>query len=139
MVCAIVSALFHFDENPVVITIFVCIAVTILLFVGNEKIIVYPDRFIYCHGSLMGLFDKKLAYYFKDIKEITFEGIYSWGLDNLTDRLPLHVPDPTNKLYILMKSGKEKEINSRIYKNDLREAVQHIIIQLNRKENSEGI
>jgi len=66
----LISALLHYRENPVGITIAVAIIVFILLIIGNDEIYVYSDKIVHTDNSLMAMLLKtsKASYDIKDIK-----------------------------------------------------------------------
>lgn len=65
------SALLHFDENPVVISIFLFICGLLFLFLGDDQIDVYSDRVVHYNNSVAHLLslDKPAVYSIKDIRK----------------------------------------------------------------------
>lgn len=65
------SALLHFDENPVVISIFLFICVILFLFLGDDQVDIYRDRVVHYNNSLAHLLslDKPTVYSIKDIRK----------------------------------------------------------------------
>lgn len=129
----IISGIIHLKENPVVITIVVGLLTLMLLYVGNENIIVYESKFVYQYGSLIKSWAWSRKFYYRDIERIECDGIFTKALNILTDRLPVAV-NPYNKIHIMLKDGNTDEIRSRIYKQDLKKAMQEIKLQLEKSK-----
>jgi|GEM_PF-5160549 len=129
----IINGIIHFNENPIVITIIVGVLTLMLLYVGIENIMVYENKFVYQYGSLIKTWIRRKEFYYKDIEQVKYDGIFSKGLDILFDRIPITV-DPYNKIVVVLKDGRSEEIHSKIYKQDLKRAMKEIIIQLEKSK-----
>ena len=127
IIITIVAAMLHIQENPIVISVGVAFLVLIFLISGNESITVYTDSFSYTYGGILKLFSKKVFYY-QDLKEVTCEGIFGYGLDKITDSLK--ISDPNNSIDIVFKNNETEQVRSRIYKDGLTEAVKVINYEL---------
>jgi hypothetical protein len=56
--------------------------------------------------------------------------LYTLALVKLTDLVPINVGDPWNRVTIIYKNGSTEDIETKVYKDKLREAIQHINEQL---------
>ena len=70
-VVALVYALAHYNENPVVIIVFACICVFCIFFIGDDQVTVYADRIVHSSNSLLSLIlnSKGRTIYLAEIKK----------------------------------------------------------------------
>lgn len=54
-VCAFVYSVVHFEENPVVVSIFACLCIFFVFILGEDQIKVYSDRVVHSTNSLASL------------------------------------------------------------------------------------
>jgi hypothetical protein len=69
-VAVTIAAITHFDENPIVISVIVCVLSCMVLFFYDEELLVFEDRFIYRPGFALPNAAKGKEYYFRDVKEV---------------------------------------------------------------------
>jgi hypothetical protein len=64
-------AIYNFNENPVVISIFIAVLLFVLLFTGPKIILIYPDRFVIQYDAPLRRFWWTSTYSFEGVKEFT--------------------------------------------------------------------
>src|SRR5688572_12090007 len=74
-VVAMVYALAHYEENPVVIIVFACFCVFAILILGDDEITVYSDRIVQSKNSIGSLIFnvKAKTFYLNEIKSAYLE------------------------------------------------------------------
>jgi hypothetical protein len=133
----ILSAIVNFKENPIVTTLAIILFIFLFFWVGAESLVVYHDRFIDKWNTLFDLLHRSKTYYYKDIKSISLDGIYTQTFDMIEDVLTnVTTIDPWNSIELEFKNGKTKSIDTRIYKGDLRMAMKYILQAFRNYNNS---
>ena len=64
-VIAIIISYQHFDENRVVISIFISLCLLFILFIGDEQINVYSDKVVHSNNSIVSLIFKSKGKVYK--------------------------------------------------------------------------
>jgi hypothetical protein len=72
------AAIYNFNENPVVISIFIAVLLFVLLCTGSQTIMVYPDRFVIQDDAPLRRFWFTQTYNFVNVKGFTSEGGKIW-------------------------------------------------------------
>ncbi|MFN8165156.1 MAG: hypothetical protein U0X76_03030 [Bacteroidia bacterium] len=130
----VISAAVNFNQNHVATTIAIIFFGFLFVWIGQPSVVVYQDRFDYKFGSLFNLLNTHTTYFYKDIKSISLDGLYTQTFDMIEDSLPKSylIPDTWNSIELEFKDGKRKSIGTRIYKGDLRNAVEFILQEYKR-------
>lgn len=98
------AGLFHFDENPVFISILVVLLTLLVLFLNYESIIVFSDRFVYIPGFSIPWKKPFIEFPYKDLQTVVSPVYYE------VKHLPkgkayLNEVDPRRKIHILYKNN----------------------------------
>ena len=110
---------FHFNENPVVVGVFVFILLVLACFSSYDFISVNDTAFIIQHKRAFNINVSVRKFELKDIKKINATLNLDRETDFLSDYLTIITPmafTSFNKLDFEMKDGKKKHVNSEIYK-----------------------
>jgi hypothetical protein len=117
---------FNFLENPILISIIICFIVFMLLLPGHNMVIVYSDgiEFRVKHKAI-GKLSRHWYFHFNDIEsldvnlQLTEQGfIISELIGSGILSLSLW-----NTINVKLKNGKEKIINTKVYKDDIVKAL----------------
>jgi hypothetical protein len=65
------AAIYHFNENPVVISIFIAVVLFLLLTTGPETIVIYSDRFVIQTDAPLGKLWWTRTYSFEGVKKFS--------------------------------------------------------------------
>lgn len=126
----IIGASIHLSENIIGLSVFISLLTILIVFVADDQIKIYKDKFVYCRNFFFPLFDRTITYYYSELKWIGFEGFYTESLDIFTDTFEIPIVDPTNKIQIISKDGKVRTIDTFIYKSELKKAFSTMYGQL---------
>lgn len=125
---AIGAGLLHFNENPVVISIFIVLLILLILFLHYESIVVFGDRFVYVPGFSIPWKKPYLEFQFKDLQTVISPGHYE--VQDLPRRKAyLNEVDPRRKIHILYKNN-----SSELYSTSIPWGYLHIAGQVINKE-----
>ena len=133
---AIAYLIIHFNENPVVIGVFIAVALFLFIISGTEYIIVYPDRFEIKSDALINISKAKTTFSYQEIEGVsgepapTTEEIITYTLLSPFTRLR---KTEGRKLYIQLKNEKEVLLRIDIYSEALSKAITVINNQLSKK------
>lgn len=133
---AITYLMIHFNENPVVIGVFIALALFLFIFSGTEYIIVYPDQFEIKSDALINISKAKTTFSYQEIEGVsgepapTTEEVATYIILKLFIRMR---NTEGRKLYIKLKNGKELLCWLDIYSPDLSKAITVINNQLKEK------
>jgi hypothetical protein len=133
---AIAYLIIHFNENRVVVGIFIALALLLFIISGTEYIVVYPDRFEIKSDALINISKAKRSFAYQEINGVsgepapTTEEIITYTLLRPFTRLR---KTEGRKLYIQLKNGKEVLFWIDIYSQDLSKAITMINNQLVKK------
>ena len=108
VVCVIIigAGIFHFNENPVLITILIIVLLCVILFYNEEELIVYDSKFAYRSAFSLPNSSGKV-YQFKDLKKVVYPVEYV--VDSLPKKqLYRNNMDPRDKIHIIYKNGNEE-------------------------------
>jgi len=69
-VFGLIYSLFYFDENPIIISLVVFLCLLAILFIGDDQIVLYPDRLVHMTNSFASLIfrQKGKTYEIQNIK-----------------------------------------------------------------------
>lgn len=133
---AIAYLIIHFNENPVVIGVFIALALFLFIISGTEYIIVYPDRFEIKSDALINISKAKTTFSYQEIEGVsgepapTAEEIATYIILRSFIRMR---STEARKLYIQLKNGQELICWIDIYSQDLTKAISVINNQLSNK------
>lgn len=125
------SGLLHFDENPVVISIFLLICVLLFLFLGDDQIDVYSDRVVHYNNSLAHLLslDKPTVYSIKDIRKASLPDT-SVGVTGtvvallLAAVLPKQSGQNSYPIFLELKNGKTVRVQTYLRAHHMKKVVE---------------
>jgi hypothetical protein len=123
---AIAYLIIHFNENPVLIGIFIALTLLFFSISGTEYIIVYPDRFEIKSDALIYLSKVKSSFSYQEIEGVsgepapTTQEIITYILLRPFTRLR---KTEGRKLYIQLKNGKELLYWIDIYSQELSKVI----------------
>ena len=105
-IVAIGAGIYHFNENPVFITILIIVLSCLILFFYEEELIIYDNKFVY--KSVLSLPNSRgKEYFFKDIKEVIYP--VDDDVKNLQKKyLYRNNLDPQEKIHIIYKNVNEE-------------------------------
>lgn len=109
---AIGAGLYHVQENPVGMSIFLVPVLLLLVFFRYEMIIVFKDQFIYISGFSSPLRPFKMFHY-KDLKAVISPVNYEVNKNSKNERL-LNLSDPRKKVHVLFKNGTDELFSTTI-------------------------
>ena len=126
----LVYSIVSFDENPIVISIVVIFCLLIILFIGDDQIIVYPDRVIQKTNSFASLFLKSpdCCYKIQDIKSAYLQSTGSHteiGVALLIYSLlpKRNTSNKSNPIFLDLKNGKTVRIETDLEWNKMKKII----------------
>ena len=133
---AIAYLIIHFNENRIVVGIFIALALLLFSVSGTGYIIVYPDRFEIKSGALINTSKVKRSFTYQEIEVVSGEPATS-AQEVVTYALLKPFIKLRNtegrKLYIKLKNGKEVLFWIDIYSQDLTKSISVINNQLSKQ------
>lgn len=129
---AIGAGLFHFDENPVAISILFVPLVLLVFFSNYESIVVFRDRFVYIPGFSIPWKKPFIAYAYKDLQTVVSPVHYEVQ-DLPKNKSYLNEVDPRKKIHILYHNGSDELLSTTINWGFLQIAAQTISKELGKQ------
>lgn len=133
---AIAYLIIHFNENRIVVGIFIALALLLFIISGTEYIIVYPDWFEIKSDALINISKAKTTFSYQEIENVfgepapTTQEVAAYIILSLFIKIR---NTEGRKLYIKLKNGKELLCWLDIYSQDLSTAISVINNQLSKK------
>jgi hypothetical protein len=127
-VLMIAYCVFHFRENPVVISIVVTFLLFVVFITGNSQIVVCSDRIEFTISHPIKKISLRRILLFKDIQSVEADLRLSKKGFILTEVLSTFLPGFSiwNTLKFKLKDGTEKTIKTSVYKNEIVKALQTV-------------
>jgi hypothetical protein len=138
---AVFYSLASFEENPVVISIFVFLCLMFILFIGDDQISVYSDKIVHSTNSLFSLFARSDGSVF-EISEIrnaylpsnSVSAIDASIIFILAMLMPRRAGSRSHPLFLEMMDGERKRLETYLgygEKKKLAEVINTRIAELN--------
>lgn len=125
-------ALYHYNENPVVTTIVAVICAIFFVVMGQDEIIVYSDGLKFSAGILFQILKPIKYYKIFEIKSIEIKGTYGTGDELVSTRYGGREKE-FNKIHIELRDGRSEVIQTNIYIDKLKKAVEETTKLINNK------
>lgn len=128
----LIYSLAYFDENPVVISVAALFCLLIVVFIGDDQIVVYPDKVIQTTNSLSSLIFRNTGtiYKIEDIKIAYLQPIGSAtefaGAFLLASLLPKQNYDRSRPIFLDLKSGETVRIATNLGREKMKTIVKTI-------------
>jgi hypothetical protein len=128
-----VYSLSHYSENPPVIIIVAVLTFLFAVFIGDDTIIIYPDRIIQKTNSLISLYlpFPGVTYYFKEIKQAYLESRPDCSILETSIALTLsslsenrNNSNTTTPIYFILVDGRTVHFDTELEINKIRKIVQ---------------
>ena len=123
LVILILFSLFQILVNPIGISIFITLCLLFLAVINEDKITVFDDRLIYSSSYFLGLYNiDKECIFLKDISKVEtnentlLDDIFTYSADFILG----------SKIYINMKDGTNKTLETKINNAEISEITQLI-------------
>lgn len=134
-VVAMVYALAHYEENPVVIIVFACFCMLFILFLGDDQITVYSDRIVQLKNSIGSLIfnAKGKTFYMHEIKTAYLQPKSQPSVLEIGVIATLATVTPnrrsnirTRPIYLELVNGETEEINTCLDIDQMQQIVNQI-------------
>ena len=119
---------FHFEENPVVVSVFIILMLFIFLIVDNTTVFVYADRIEFHDINFWLPFKKwKRAFYYNEIAAIETDLKFKLSDQIHDDFNPsVYRISEMNKITFKFKNGEQKIVSTKLIKSELVKALKHV-------------
>jgi hypothetical protein len=124
----IIYCLFHFKENPIVISIIVLYLLYVVLLTGNNQVSVFPNRIEFVIDHPIKKLSFRRVFLFEDIDSIEVDLRLTKRGFILIEIMSSYLPgfSQWNTLKFKLKDGEEKTINTSVYKNGVIQALEAV-------------
>ncbi len=138
---AVLYAAIHFNQNPVVVTIFCLFCLIGIMIAGSDKIVIYKDKIIHTtdsyyyyifkkEGKIIELKDVKLAY----LQPLTGDDSIGLGAIILVSLISRNSSrNQSNYIYFELKNGKTEHFSSGLERDELHKIVSIIKVLAERE------
>lgn len=142
-VVALVYSLAHYDENPVVISIFACFCLFLIFILGDDQVSVYSDQVVHSTNSLASLLfgAKGRVYKIDELKkaylkpEEKLPNVFETGvIVLLVALLPRRTrANPTHPIFFDTKTGETLQLDTHLSHGQMQKVVESVnaLIQRN--------
>ena len=112
------TALYHYNENPIVTIIIAFICTVFFVVTGQGQTVVYSDSFKYSADTLIKLFRRNKHFNISDLKSFEVNGDFNTA-DELNTKPISGQTKPLNKILITFRDGTTAAFETSIYKKKL--------------------